>query len=136
MTRRTGAAVCTALVSFVLSLAPLDVAPAVEKALASGNIAVAKRQMLKADDADLSNVTRALGVIKTANLDVRAAFKSLRTFLGEIGSDIRGARTAQQIVSELQTLDRDPRLQADGTTIAAWAASACSIAVPAPPGTG
>jgi hypothetical protein len=158
--RRTGAAVCIAVVGVVLSLAPLGAASAgakvnpnsptckaiareqagataagfaIEKALASGNAATAKRQMLKAYDTDLSNVTRALAAIKGAPPNVRAAFKNLRTFVGRIRGDIKGAKSVSQIVSELQMLGRDPQLQADGTTIANWAASVCGTAVPSAP---
>jgi hypothetical protein len=161
--RRTGAAACVAVAGVVLSVSPLGAAPtgakanpnsrackaiaqeqagataagfAIEKALASGNIGAAKRQMLKAYNTDLSNVTRALAVIKTAPPNVRAAFKNLRTYVGRIRSDIKGAKTVSQIVSELQTLGRDPRLQADGTTIANWAASECGTAVPSTPSSG
>jgi hypothetical protein len=163
MRRRTGAAACVAVVGVVLSLAPLGVPSAgakvnpnsptcraikreqagataagfaIEKALASGNVGSAKRQMLKAYNTDLSNVTRALAVIKTAPPNVRTAFKNLRTYVGRIRADIKGATTVPQIVSQLQTLDRDPRLQADGSTIANWAASVCGTAVPPTPSGG
>jgi hypothetical protein len=161
--RRTGAAACIAVVGVVLSLAPLGaqsvgakVHPkspackaiareqagataagfATEKALASGNVGAAKREMLKAYDTDLTTVTRALAVIKTAPPQVRAALENLRTDVGRIRGEVKGAKTVAQIESELQTLGRDPQLQTDGTTIANWAASACGAAVPASPSGG
>ena len=161
--RRTGAAACIAAAGVVLSLAPLGASSAgakaspnsstckaiareqagetaagfaIEKALASDNFGAAKRQMLKAYNKDLSNVTRALATIKTAPPNVRAAFRNLRTFVGRIRGDIKGATTVSQIETELQSLDRDPQLQADGTAIATWAASVCGTSVPSTPNSG
>jgi hypothetical protein len=154
--RGTRAAAGLAVAAAVLSLVPLDMAAAskpthvspacraikreqaaataagfaIEKALASANFASAKHQMLRAYNADLANVTRALAIIKSAPPDVRAAFKNLRTYVRQIRNDITGARSVSQLEAELQTLARNPMLEADGTTIANWAASVCGTTVP------
>ena len=156
--RRRGSrtAACIAVAGAVLSLMPLDMAGAskpkhespacraikreqaaataagfaIEKALASANFASAKHQMLQAYNADLANITRALAVIKSAPPNVRAAFKSLRTYVRQIRTDIKGAHSVSQLEAELQALARDPTLQADGTAIANWVASVCGTTVP------
>ena len=57
---------------------------AIERAIASGNFAVAKQAMLKAYNGDLGNVQKALGVIKTAPANVQSAIKNLLTFVRQI----------------------------------------------------
>ena len=157
--RRTRTAACIVVAGIVLSLVPLASSGAkpnprsrtcqaitreqagstaagfaIEKALASGHFGAAKRQMLKAYNTDLSNVSRALAVIKSAPPDVRAAFKSLRTYVGRIRGDITRARSLPQLESELQALGRDPKLRADSTTIGAWTSSVCGNAAPSSSG--
>jgi hypothetical protein len=109
---------------------------AIEKAIASGNFRAAKRDMLRAYDTDLSNVTRALAAIKSAPPEVRTAFKSLRTYVGRIRGDIKNAKSLSQLEVKLQTLGRDPKLQKDGAVIAQWTNTVCGTSVPSAPSGG
>jgi hypothetical protein len=103
---------------------------AIEKALAAGHFAGAKRQMLKAYDTDLRNVTRAFRTITSAPPNVRAAFKDLRTYVRQVRGDISNAKSEQQLVTNLQTLAKNAQLQNDSSTIASWASSVCGTPVP------
>jgi hypothetical protein len=102
-----------------------SVGQAIEKAIASGNFAAAKQAMLNAYDADLGNVQKALGVIKTAPPNVQAAFKNLLTFVRQIRNDIQGASSEQGLITSFESLGKNTQLQADGATIANWYASVC-----------
>jgi len=109
---------------------------AIEKALASGNLAGAKRQMLKAYNTDLANVTRAISASKTAPPEVRAAFRDLRGDVRQIRNDIGTAKTTQQLVTNLQTIGQNAKLRQDASTISTWASSVCGTAVPTPSSAG
>jgi len=98
---------------------------AIERAIASGNFAAAKQAMLNAYDADLGNVQKALGVIKTAPPSVQAAFKNLLTFVQQIRNDIENASSEQGLITSFETLGKNTQLQTDGVTIANWYASVC-----------
>jgi hypothetical protein len=98
---------------------------AIEKAIASGNFAEAKQAMLNAYNADLGNVQKALGVIKTAPGNVQAAFKNLLTFVQQVRNDIQNASSEQGLITSFATLGKDTQLQTDGVTIANWYASVC-----------
>ena len=51
--------------------------------------------MLNAYNADLANVNKALGVIKTAPANVQAAFKNLLSFETTFRNDIQNASSEQ-----------------------------------------
>jgi hypothetical protein len=102
-----------------------SIGSAIEKAIASGNFAAAKQAMLNAYDADLGNVQKALGVIKTAPANVQSAFKNLLTFVQQIRNDIQNASSEQGLVTSFESLGKDTQLQTDGVTIANWYTSVC-----------
>jgi hypothetical protein len=157
--RRTRLAACIGVAGVVLALAPMGAASArpndnpgansaactaikneqagatavgltIERAMASGNLKAAKRQMLDTYNADLRTVSRALKKMKSAPLNVRDAFQNLRTFVGQISRNVKNAESEQQIVASFQSLSKNSQLQADATTIAAWAASVCGSPAP------
>jgi hypothetical protein len=97
----------------------------IEKSITSGNFAEAKQAMLNAYNADLSNVQKALAVIKTAPPNVQAAFKNLLSFVQQIKNDIAGASSLQGLATSFGTLGKNTQLASDGTTIADWYASVC-----------
>ncbi len=97
----------------------------IERAMASGNFAQAKQAMLTAYNADLSNVQKALGVIRTAPPKVQSAFKNLLRFVKQIKSDIQNASSLQGLITSFASLGKNTQLVADGTTIANWYASVC-----------
>ncbi len=102
-----------------------SVGSAIGKAIASGNFAAAKQAMLNAYDADLGNVQKALGVIKTAPSNVQTAFKNLLTFVQRIRNDIQNASSEQGLITSFESLGKNTQLQTDGATIANWYASVC-----------
>ncbi len=102
-----------------------SVGSSIEKAIASGNFAAAKQAMLSTYDADLGNVQKALGVIKTAPANVQAAFKNLLTFVQQIRNDIQNASSEQGLITSFASLGKNTQLQTDGVTIANWYASVC-----------
>jgi hypothetical protein len=102
-----------------------SVGQAIEKAIESGNFAGAKQAMLNAYDADLGNVQKALGVIKSAPANVQAAFRNLLTFVRQIRTDIQNASSEQGLITSFETLGKNAQLESDGATIANWYASVC-----------
>lgn len=102
-----------------------SVGQAFERAITSGNFAAAKQAMLNAYNADLGNVQKALGVIKTAPGNVQAAFKNLLTFVQQVRNDIQNASSEQGLITSFETLGKDTQLQTDGVAIANWYASVC-----------
>jgi hypothetical protein len=102
---------------------------AIEKAIESGNFATAKQAMLNSYNADLSNVQKALGVIKSAPANVQAAFKGLLGFVQKIKSDIQNASSEQGLITSFSSLGQNPQLVTDSTTIANWYTSVCGGAL-------
>ena len=98
---------------------------AIEKAMTSGNFASAKQAMLNAYNADLGNVQKALGVIKTAPANVQSAFKNLLSFVKQIKTDIQNASSLQGLVTSFATLGKNTQLETDGATIANWYTGVC-----------
>jgi hypothetical protein len=98
---------------------------ALEKAMTSGNFASAKQAMLNAYNADLNNVNKALGVIKSAPPKVQNAFKGLLSDEKQFRNDIQNASSLQGLIASFATLGKDPSLVTDGTTIANWFTSVC-----------
>lgn len=96
-----------------------------EKDLASGNFAQAKQSLLSAYNGDLSNVQKALAVIKTAPGNVQSAFKNLLSFVQQIKNDIQNASSLQGLVTSFSSLGKNTQLITDGTTISNWYASVC-----------
>jgi hypothetical protein len=96
-----------------------------EKDLASGNFAQAKQSLLSAYNGDLSNVQKALAVIKTAPANVQSAFKNLLSFVQQIKNDIQNASNLEGLVTSFSSLGKNTQLVTDGTTIANWYASVC-----------
>ena len=81
--------------------------------------------MLNAYNADLANVNKALGVLKTAPPNVQAAFKNLLSFETTFRNDIQNASSEQALIASFATLGKDTQLVTDGTTIANWYTSVC-----------
>jgi hypothetical protein len=102
-----------------------SVGSAIEKAIAGGNFAAAKQAMLNAYNADLANVNKALGVIKTAPPNVQAAFKNLLSYETTFRNAIQNASSEQALIASFATLSKDTQLVTDGTTIANWYTSVC-----------
>lgn len=102
-----------------------SVGAAIEHAIASGNFAAAKAAMLNAYNADLGNVQKALGVIKSAPANVQAAFKNLLSFVQQIKTDIQNASSEQGLLTSFETLGRNTQLETDGVTIANWYTGVC-----------
>jgi hypothetical protein len=102
-----------------------SVGSSIEKAIAGGNFAAAKQAMLSAYNADLANVNKALGVLKTAPANVQAAFKNLLSFETTFRNDIQNASSEQALIASFATLGKDTQLVTDGTTIANWYTSVC-----------
>ena len=102
-----------------------SIGSSLEKAIASGNFASAKQAMLNAYNADLANVNKALGVLKTAPPNVQAAFKNLLSFETTFRNDIQNASSEQALIASFATLGKDTHLVTDGTTIANWYTSVC-----------
>jgi hypothetical protein len=102
-----------------------SVGSSIEKAIAGGNFASAKQAMLNAYNADLANVNKALGVLKTAPPNVQAAFKNLLSFETTFRNDIQNASSEQALIASFATLGKDTQLVTDGTTIANWYTSVC-----------
>ena len=98
---------------------------AIEKAATSGNFASAKQAMLNAYNADLANVSKALGVIKTAPANVQSAFKNLLSYEKQFRDDIQSASSEQALIASFATLGKDTKIEADGLTIANWYSSVC-----------
>ena len=98
---------------------------AIEKAATSGNFAAAKQAMLNAYDADLANVNKALGVIKTAPANVQSAFKNLLSYEKQFRNDIQNASSEQALIASFSTLGKDTKIESDGLTIANWYTSVC-----------
>jgi hypothetical protein len=98
---------------------------AIEKAATSGNFAAAKQAMLNAYDADLANVNKALGVIKTAPANVQSAFKNLLSYEKQFRNDIQSASSEQALIASFSTLGKDTKLETDGLTISNWYTSVC-----------
>ena len=84
-----------------------SVGSSLEKAIASGNFASAKQAMLNAYNADLANVNKALGVLKTAPPNVQAAFKNLLSFEKTFRNDIQNASSEQALIASFATLGKD-----------------------------
>ena len=76
--------------------------------MTSGNFASAKQAMLNAYNADLGNVQKALGVIKTAPPKVQSAFKNLLSFVKQIRTDIQNAIEPAEPRSILRHLGEEP----------------------------
>jgi len=102
-----------------------SIGSAIEKAIAGGNFAAAKQAMLSAYNADLANVNKALGVIKTAPPNVQAAFKGLLAAEQTFRNDIQNASSEQALIASFATLGKQTQLVTDGTTIANWYTSVC-----------
>ena len=102
-----------------------SVGSSIEKAIAGGNFAAAKQAMLNAYNADLANVNKALGVLKSAPPNVQAAFKNLLSFETTFRNDIQNASSEQALIASFATLGKDTQLETDGTTIANWYTSVC-----------
>ncbi len=102
-----------------------SVGSAMEKAIASGNFAQAKQDMLNAYNADLGNVQKALAVIRTAPANVQTAFKNLLTFVQQIKSDIQNASSFQGLLTSFESLGKNTQLETDGVTISNWYTSVC-----------
>jgi hypothetical protein len=98
---------------------------AIEKAMTSGNFASAKQAMLAAYNADLADVNKALGVIKSAPPNVQAAFKALLGVETQFKSDIQNATSLQGLATSFESLGTNPKLVTDGTTISNWYTSVC-----------
>jgi hypothetical protein len=98
---------------------------AIERAAASGNFASAKAAMLAAYNADLANVNKALGVIKTAPANVQSAFKNLLSYEKQFRDDIQNASSEQALIASFATLGKDTKIETDGLTIANWYTSLC-----------
>lgn len=98
---------------------------AIEKAVTSGNFATAKQAMLNAYDADLSDVNKALGVIKTAPAKVQSAFKNLLSYEKQFKTAIENAQSEQALIASFATLGKDTQIETDGTTIANWYTGLC-----------
>ncbi len=96
-----------------------------EKSLSSGNFAQAKQSLLNAYNGDLSNVQKALAVIKTAPANVQSAFKNLLTYVQQIKNDIQNASSLEGLVTSFSSLGKNTQLISDGTTISNWYASVC-----------
>jgi hypothetical protein len=116
-------AVCTDVKSEQQSSSSVGLS--IERAIQSGNFATAKQAMLRAYNADLNNVRKAYGVIKTAPANVQAAFKDILTFAQQIKTAIQNANSEQQLLVSFESLDKNPKLATDGTTIANWFVSNC-----------
>jgi hypothetical protein len=97
----------------------------IEKAIASGDFAAARREMLNAYNTDLANVQKVQGFLKSAPADVQAAFKDLVGFVRQIRTDIQEADSEQQLVVSFESMGDNPKLATDGTTIQTWFASKC-----------
>src|SRR3984885_673471 len=102
-----------------------SVGSSIERAIAGGNFAAAKQAMLNAYNADLANVNKALGVLKTAPPNVQAAFRNLLSFETTFRNDIQNASSEQALIASFATLGKDTQLVTDGTTIANWYTSVC-----------
>jgi hypothetical protein len=100
-------------------------ASAIEKAATSGNFASAKQAMLNAYDADLANVNKALGVIKSAPANVQSAFKNLLSYEKQFRDDIQNASSEEALIASFSTLGKDTKIESDGLTIANWYTSVC-----------
>ena len=106
-----------------------SVSSSIEKGIESGNFATAKQAMLNAYNADLGNVQKALGVIKSAPANVQAAFKNLLSFVQKVKSDIESASSEQGLIASFATLGKNPQLQTDATIISNWYTSVCGGAL-------
>ena len=102
-----------------------SVGSAFEKDLTSGNFAQAKQALLNAYNGDLSNVQKALAVIKTAPGNVQSAFKNLLSYVQQIKTDIQNASSIEGLATSFGSLAKNTQLVTDGTTIANWYASVC-----------
>ncbi len=97
----------------------------VEKSIASGNFATAKQALLNSYAADVSNVDKALSVIKSAPSNVQAAFKNLLSYVQQIKTDIENASSLQGLITSFESLGQNTQIATDGTTISNWATSVC-----------
>ncbi len=101
----------------------------VEKAIESGNFATAKQALLNSYGADVSNVDKALSVIKSAPSNVQAAFKNLLSYVQQIKTDIENASSLQGLITSFETLGQNTQIATDGTTISNWATSVCGSSI-------
>jgi hypothetical protein len=108
---------------------------AIEKAMTSGNFASAKQAMLSAFNVDFNQVQKALAVVKTAPPKVQAAFKDLLSYVKQLRTAIQNSTSTTSLLAAFETLGKNPKLQADSTTISNWYTGVCGGTLTTTPST-
>ena len=80
--------------------------------------------MLNAYNADLANVNKALGVLKSRRPTYRPPSRTF-SVRDDFRNDIQNASSEQALIGSFATLGKDTQCVTDGTTIANWYTSVC-----------
>ena len=104
-------------------------------AMKSNNLATIKaafNSFLVATQGELGKVT---GAASSAPADVKAAFKTVTDFYGQLKTTVAGASSVAQIQSSLTSLTGAPAISSAGTTISGYVTGLCGEAATSTPTT-
>jgi hypothetical protein len=97
----------------------------IASALESGNLATAKRNMLKSINAGLRSAAPALAVLRRAPGRVQNAMRGLISFDDTLKKDIQKASSVTKLESAFVSLGNNAKLRSEATTVSNYITSQC-----------